>query len=658
MKGNKDFSLNKFESLPDDEILYKIEESAKTFDNLSKDIKEINNRDRIDYIITILKIISKVLYHRESLIKKKPKKYARFFKGIAEILAGIQREIFQNGGKQREKLVKRIFNSNNNSIHKFIKFLFIDKNRNGEINDLLNDTTLFKYFFIGINDYAVNRNQINSYKAVGNQYSDTFQFFFELLQNAVDANSKKVLFKSFQINGRNFLVFANNGNKFIPMDVLGICSIGQGFKSSKTIGYFGIGYKSVASISNQSYILSSPLMFKLNIPPNVDEGLVVYGAKVEKFINEIKIKIKDINNITRNFTNIFILTDIQANQLEEFINYCQKIDYRFLIFLEPLQTIQFSLNNLKKEFKAIKSSLENIEIIKINNEMFFIEKLNPPNSSLKELDLNFGRQAVIIAIRLKKKQKRVSIVSIGKTTRLYAYFPVNNVIPGFNFLLHGHFFLTSTRESLEPLSSNIKFKVINEKLLKEAAPYCLLHAIKKLSSQNVLGLKDLIPFKEIPFKDQSSDNSKDNLYVYETVRKGLISLLRKPKHLSEPFWWDSESESYLPLSNILFFQDDIKNTLELFTYFTHKFPKRFNEFISRELNVEISNGFLYFSKENDYKDFCGQILNDIDRRIIKKGQVAELIDKFLTIQDNFSNEPYFEIDAAGKCFQKITYIIS
>ena len=75
------------------------------------------------------------------------------------------------------------------------------------------------------------------------QYSDRTHFLLELLQNAVDAQATKV---SFDLEDGQ-LEFRHDGRDFSPLDVAGVCGMGEGTKSDEltAIGKFGIGFKSV-----------------------------------------------------------------------------------------------------------------------------------------------------------------------------------------------------------------------------------------------------------------------------------------------------------------------------------------------------------------------------------------------------------------------------
>src|SRR6266545_3794186 len=91
----------------------------------------------------------------------------------------------------------------------------------------------------------------------------TGRYPFELLQNANDAASqvegrRRVLF----VLTDSALVVANMGCGFGEAEVRAICSLGRSSKDPrKSIGYKGLGFKSVEEITRQPQIISDGVAF-------------------------------------------------------------------------------------------------------------------------------------------------------------------------------------------------------------------------------------------------------------------------------------------------------------------------------------------------------------------------------------------------------------
>ncbi|MGV8083638.1 MAG: DUF3883 domain-containing protein [Coriobacteriia bacterium] len=85
--------------------------------------------------------------------------------------------------------------------------------------------------------------------------SYTGRSLIELLQNADDAAARRFFVKSL---GRHRFIVANDGRPFTPDDVMALCRSGASTKSrhAGTIGYRGIGFKSVVNYANAVHLVS------------------------------------------------------------------------------------------------------------------------------------------------------------------------------------------------------------------------------------------------------------------------------------------------------------------------------------------------------------------------------------------------------------------
>ncbi|MBF0235418.1 MAG: ATP-binding protein, partial [Desulfamplus sp.] len=86
--------------------------------------------------------------------------------------------------------------------------------------------------------------------------------FAELLQNADDAKSTN--FVAIYYNEK--LYVGNNGAIFTEEDLIALCRSGSSNKKrdGNTIGYRGIGFKSVAGIAEEICVISGDLCFKFS----------------------------------------------------------------------------------------------------------------------------------------------------------------------------------------------------------------------------------------------------------------------------------------------------------------------------------------------------------------------------------------------------------
>jgi hypothetical protein len=86
--------------------------------------------------------------------------------------------------------------------------------------------------------------------------------FTELLQNADDAKSTKFVVRFYD----DKLIVANDGLEFTPEDLMSLCRSGSSNKKrgSGTIGYRGIGFKSLAGISSEITVISGSISFRFS----------------------------------------------------------------------------------------------------------------------------------------------------------------------------------------------------------------------------------------------------------------------------------------------------------------------------------------------------------------------------------------------------------
>ncbi len=75
--------------------------------------------------------------------------------------------------------------------------------------------------------------------------------FIELLQNADDANARRFHVLSLG----SWIICANDGTSFTELDFRALCrSASSGKRRGETIGYRGIGFKSVVGIANEVHL--------------------------------------------------------------------------------------------------------------------------------------------------------------------------------------------------------------------------------------------------------------------------------------------------------------------------------------------------------------------------------------------------------------------
>ncbi|NLV52585.1 MAG: DUF3883 domain-containing protein [Bacteroidales bacterium] len=170
--------------------------------------------------------------------------------------------------------------------------------------------------------------------------------FIELLQNADDANATKF----YVMRSGDYLFVANNGRPFNIKDLESLCRSASSNKVRGTsIGYRGIGFKSVVSFAKEVHLISgdfeitfSKELSKKLIPQAVKVPLIRIPHELDKSVrNELSDEIKRIQD--EGYETIFIFSGVLANQIdEEYTSFASTT----LLFLHNIQVIKIDLSKI------------------------------------------------------------------------------------------------------------------------------------------------------------------------------------------------------------------------------------------------------------------------------------------------------------------------
>ena len=179
--------------------------------------------------------------------------------------------------------------------------------------------------------------------------------FIELLQNADDAGSTKFYVKHYN----NYLLVANDGRPFNIKDLESLCRSASSNKARGTsIGYRGIGFKSVVSFAKEVHLISGE--YGITFSKELTKTIIEKANKVPliRIPHELQQNISkelnaEISNIQKDgYNTIFIFSGVPANQIdEEYTSFA----YTTLMFLNNVRNIKISLS---KEVNASINVLE------------------------------------------------------------------------------------------------------------------------------------------------------------------------------------------------------------------------------------------------------------------------------------------------------------
>lgn len=164
--------------------------------------------------------------------------------------------------------------------------------------------------------------------------------FIELLQNADDAGATHVTFTQ----KKNWILVANSGRAFSESDFQSICrSASSQKRRGESIGYRGIGFKSVVGISKQVHLISGDLSATFDRElTQAALGLEDSPVPLVRIPHPLNLSdddvVDDIRELKRaGYSTFFVLSGIDAVQAE---NEFEKFDAGHLIFLRNVEEVR------------------------------------------------------------------------------------------------------------------------------------------------------------------------------------------------------------------------------------------------------------------------------------------------------------------------------
>lgn len=361
--------------------------------------------------------------------------------------------------------------------------------------------------------------------------------FIELIQNADDAKSKKFGIHIFD----NFVIVGNDGRDFNYDDVKAICRSGSSNKirGGTTIGYRGIGFKSVVNLAERVYVLSGNINFMydkvltqnmLNITDDVPLIRIPHIAKNIPHIEEIN-KIKNIYN----YTTIFLFENIKENIIE---NELQQFDKSSVLFLNSVNEINLISQN------------ENRNIVKsVENNVYKISE----NSKIEEWMIITGNNKYD---KLAFKIENQKIISANANESLIHSFTPTTEVSGGYFKMNGNF-------STDPSRKNIDFDSMSEESFNNCT-YMIANIIMEIlnGDNNYMGF--FKPFVE--FNNAISSN-RIRTKLLNQIKTNLCSINNmrlKPDMISIEDYKKMCSNKYVGISeNVLIDYPEINSFFEL-----------------------------------------------------------------------------------------------
>ena len=302
-------------------------------------------------------------------------------------------------------------------------------------------------------------------------YSDKVHFIYELLQNAEDVGASKVQF----ILSADKLEFEHNGDQLFTIeDVESITNIGSSPKidDDKSIGEFGIGFKSVFAYTATPEIESGDFHFRIHdmfVPDT--EGLApgALGEKRTRFIFP--------------FNNPEKTSEKARHEIETKL---QLLNEDALLFLSNIDKIEYCLPDLTSGSVERKQNPNDENQIEISVKHPGHSKSESTHYLRFTKDINIqddGKHKecrIAVAFGMDTSKDERSKIKPLSPSQVCIYFPAVKETSNLRFHLHAPFASTVARDSVRECSANDKLRDHITDLLAES-----MHAIRDRGLLNV-----------------------------------------------------------------------------------------------------------------------------------------------------------------------------
>ena len=267
----------------------------------------------------------------------------------------------------------------------------------------------------------------NSHKLLADLYGSPTHFITELLQNAEDEGAKNVYFDLTE----NELIFFHDAPKLFDFsDIRAISNFGDNQEKKEkpnTIGRFGIGFKSVYSITDAPRIISANFDITIkdyNIPEktNIHDADFFHGTKI---ILPLKVESEKKKRIS----------EILKEELS-------KLNLNYLLFLTNIETISWKTPQNNGIYKKSSESKDKrfISLTSHDNEIKYI-------IMEKTIQIDNKNLTIKIAFQIKKEEDIIKIIPT-ETSPLYVFFPTK-IETNLQFFVHAPFYTTPARENIQ-----------------------------------------------------------------------------------------------------------------------------------------------------------------------------------------------------------------
>tara|TARA_R100000935_G_scaffold56440_1_gene87969 strand:+ start:143 stop:2152 length:2010 start_codon:yes stop_codon:yes gene_type:complete len=460
----------------------------------------------------------------------------------------------------------------------------------------------------------------------------------ELMQNADDAGASKFGIHTFN---KGFIV-GNNGKSFTQNDVEALCRSGSSNKQrgGETIGYRGIGFKSVVNIANVVNIISGNFKFSFERKKTIhalDNVIDVPLIRIPHIFSSEDIELE--NEITEiisefNYNTVFVF----GNVIEEISREELKgLDRSSLLFLKNLNEVHIDYKDIHRNIFVKHNYDKNNNTVKLIEGEFFDEW------EIQHLENN---KIDLVAYKIENEN---IVPALSDESVIHSFTPTNE--------FSGAFVKINGDYSTDPSRKSIDMDDLSKKSYDNAVKI-IVKNIEDILNGSLSKPGFFTPFINI----QSTDSNRYKVLLFNSIESKLQPIINSLR--MKPDWLNFEDYERVCKKETKSINKNLVSTYpEIFTFFKSVNAKTLSikDILNHINNVKLS----VIGYAEIYSKIISQYRYDLDSKTIeqlkglnlfptKNGILNALqIRKNDELEDNFTNYLNDNVDVAdAKLFFK------
>jgi len=363
----------------------------------------------------------------------------------------------------------------------------------------------------------------------------------ELMQNADDAGASKFGIHAFN---KGFIV-GNNGKSFTQNDVEALCRSGSSNKhrGGETIGYRGIGFKSVVNIANVVNIISGDFKFSFERKKTIqtlDNVIDVPLIRIPHIFSNEDIKLE--NEVTEiiskfNYNTVFVFGNvIEEISREELTG----LDRSSLLFLKNLNEVHIDYKDIHRNIFVKHNYDQNNDVVELIEDEL-VDEWKIQHSEKNKVDL--------VAYKI---ENNVIVPALSEESVIHSFTPTNE--------FSGAFIKINGDYTTDPSRKSVDMDDLSKKSYDNAVKI-IVKNIEDILNEDLSKQGFFTPFINI----QTTDSSRFKNLLFNAIEEKLKSVIHSIR--IKPDWLNFEDYERVSKNGIKSISKNSVSTYpEIFTF--------------------------------------------------------------------------------------------